>query len=425
LSSPATVEGLLISAVLRQQDHRTPLMEGVEKDWFLTYFSEWEWIQNYINRHHKAPSKSLFKVTFPDFVIMKADDVEYCVTEVKNSFLRRSLLTLIDFSVEKIKGGEEVRTIINDAQRTLMDLQVRSEGSRNECDVLDDWQHTYNEVARRYERVQERGMAGVPTGFASLDSLTGGPQAGDYWIVAARLGQGKTWTLIRMASSAIYKGMTVQYDALEQSRAQIAMRTHSFLSSAHAKSSFRSMDLMHGQNFDLKEYKEFLGNLKEEIKGKLIVNDTSRGRLNPSMIAAQIERNKPDIVFIDYLTLMNTGGDDYKAIANLSAEMKGIAMHYQVPIVAAAQLNRMAIGNDIAGAEHLAGADAIGQDADCVITMKQMSAHVIKMKLAKFRHGSDGQMWFNEFRPNSGKFNEISGQEAEEIMDEDKASQVL
>ena len=425
MSSPATVEGLLISAVLRQQDHRTPLMEGVEKDWFLTYFSEWEWIQNYINRHHKAPSKSLFKVTFPDFVIMKADDVEYCVTEVKNSFLRRSLLTLIDFSVEKIKGGEEVRTIINDAQRTLMDLQVRSEGSRNECDVLDDWQHTYNEVARRYERVQERGMAGVPTGFASLDSLTGGPQAGDYWIVAARLGQGKTWTLIRMASSAIYKGMTVQYDALEQSRAQIAMRTHSFLSSAHAKSSFRSMDLMHGQNFDLKEYKEFLGNLKDEIKGKLIVNDTSRGRLNPSMIAAQIERNKPDIVFIDYLTLMNTGGDDYKAIANLSAEMKGIAMHYQVPIVAAAQLNRMAIGNDIAGAEHLAGADAIGQDADCVITMKQMSAHVIKMKLAKFRHGSDGQMWFNEFRPNSGKFNEISGQEAEEIMDEDKASQVL
>ena len=425
MSSPATVEGLLISAVLRQQDHRTPLMEGVEKDWFLTYFSEWEWIQNYINRHHKAPSKSLFKVTFPDFVIMKADDVEYCITEVKNSFLRRSLLTLIDFSVEKIKGGEEVRTIINDAQRTLMDLQVRSEGSRNECDVLDDWQHTYNEVARRYERVQERGMAGVPTGFASLDNLTGGPQAGDYWIVAARLGQGKTWTLIRMASSAIYKGMTVQYDALEQSRAQIAMRTHSFLSSAHAKSSFRSMDLMHGQNFDLKEYKEFLGNLKDEIKGKLIVNDTSRGRLNPSMIAAQIERNKPDIVFIDYLTLMNTGGDDYKAIANLSAEMKGIAMHYQVPIVAAAQLNRMAIGNDIAGAEHLAGADAIGQDADCVITMKQMSAHVIKMKLAKFRHGSDGQMWFNEFRPNSGKFDEISGQEAEEIMDEDKASQIL
>jgi replicative DNA helicase len=425
VSSPATIESLFISAVLRQQDHKTPLIEGVEKDWFLTYFSEWEWIHNYISRHHKTPSKSLFKATFPDFTVIKSDDVDYCIGELKTSFLRRSLVQLIDSSVEKMKSGNDVLGIINHAQQSLMQLQVRSEGSRNECDVLDDWQHTYNEVARRYERVQERGMAGVPTGFPTLDNLTGGPQAGDYWIVAARLGQGKTWTLIRMASTALYKGMTVQYDALEQSRAQIAMRTHSFLSSAHAKSSFRSMDLMHGQGFDLKEYKEFLGNLKEEISGKLIVNDTSRGRLNPSMIAAQIERNRPDVVFIDYLTLMNTGGDDWKAIANLSAEMKGIAMHYQVPIVAAAQINRTAIGTDVPGPEHLAGADAIGQDADAVVTMKQMSAHVVKMRLAKFRHGSDGQTWYNEFRPNSGRFDEISGQDAEEIMDEDKLNSAL
>jgi len=418
--SSATVEALLISAVLRQEDHRTPLMEGVEPDWFITHYDEWTWIHNYIGRHHKTPSKSLFKATFPNFTVLKSDDVEYCVTEVKSAFLRRSLVTLIDDSVEKIRNGESVTDIINVSQRKLLELQMRSEGAKNECDVLDDWQHTYNEVARRYERVQERGMAGVPTGFPTLDNLTGGPQAGDYWIVAARLGQGKTWTLIRMASSALYKGMTVQYDALEQSRAQIAMRTHSFLSSKHAQSSFRSMDLMHGQNFDLKEYKDFLANLKDEIKGKLIVNDTSRGRLNPSMIAAQIERNKPDVVFIDYLTLMNTGGDDWKAIANLSAEMKGIAMHYQVPIVAAAQINRTAIGTDVPGAEHLAGADAIGQDADCVVTMKQMSAHVVKMRLAKFRHGSDGQTWYNEFRPNSGRFDEVSGQEAEEIMDLDK-----
>lgn len=420
MSSPAIVEALLISAILRQQDHKTPLIEGIEKDWFVTYYSEWEWINNYIQRHHKTPSKSLFKATFSSFVVVKSDDVEYCLHEVKSSYLRRSLITLIDDSVEKIKNGENVLDIINSAQTTLMDLQIRGEGAKNECNVLEDWQHTYNEVARRYERTLERGIAGVPTGFATLDSLTGGPQTGDYWIVAARLGQGKTWTLIRMASSALYKGMTVQYDALEQSRAQIAMRVHSFLSSNNTKNSFRSMDLMHGKGFDLKEYKEFLQNLKANITGSLIVNDTSRGRLNPSMIAAQIERNKPDVVFIDYLTLMNTGGDDWKAIANLSSELKGIAMHYQVPIVAAAQINRMAIGNDVPGPEHLAGADAIGQDADAVITMKQMSAHVIKMRLAKFRHGSDGQTWFNEFSPNTGKFDEISGQDAEDIMEQDR-----
>jgi len=126
-------------------------------------------------------------------------------------------------------------------------------------------------------------------------------------------------------------------------------------------------------------------------------------------------------VFIDYLTLMNGQVGDWQAIAALSAELKGIAMRYGIPIIAAAQINRTAIGEDLPGAEHLAGADAIGQDADAVITMKQVSKHVIKMRLAKYRHGSDGQIWFNEFRPGSGRFVEIDGDTASEIMAEDRA----
>jgi replicative DNA helicase len=418
------IEALLISAVLRQQDHRTPMIEGASPDWFLSHRSEWEWIDTYIQRHHKAPSKSLFKVTFPDFVVLKSDDVDYCIKEVKEAYLRRSLVNMMSELADKVKNQNEAIETINFAQQELMRLQVASDGGKNETDIVEEWSLAYGEAARRYERTSQNGISGVPTGFATLDNLTGGVQQGDYWIVAARLGQGKTWTLIRMACSALYAGMTVQYDALEQSRAQIAMRTHSFLSSEYGKQTFRSMDLMNGKDFDLKAYKEFLTDLKNHTAGKFFVNDTSRGRLNPSMIASQIERNKPDVVFIDYLTLMNTGGDDWKAIANLSAELKGIAMHYQVPIIAAAQINRMAIGNDVPGPEHLAGADAIGQDADCVVTMKQMSAHVIKMRLAKFRHGSDGQTWLNEFRPNSGKFDEISSQKADEIIQDDKENQL-
>ena len=109
-------------------------------------------------------------------------------------------------------------------------------------------------------------------------------------------------------------------------------------------------------------------------------------------------------------------------MAELSGEIKGIAMRYEIPVVAAAQINRMAIGNDLPGAEHLAASDAIGQDADCVITMKQQSQRVIKMKLAKFRHGQDGQEWYNEFAPNSGRFEEVSGDTARDLIDEDKAN---
>ena len=414
-------ETLFISAVLRQDDHKTPILAGVQPKWFASHYEEWDWIYRYIERHRKCPSKPLFKSKFPDFQIIKSDDVEYCLDELREDYLRRSMVIAVDQVADQVRDDVPMATVMEQLQSQLITLQSDSTGTSNESDVVDDWELAYNEVARRHDRAKERGQSGIPTGFATLDLETNGPQEGDYWIVAARLGQGKTGALIRMACTAVVNGFTVQFDALEQSRAQIAMRSHAFLSSDHAKETFTSSDLMRGQNFDLLSYKKFLAGLKDTLSGKLIVNDTSRGRVTPSTVAAQIERNHPDIVFIDYLTLMNQQAGDWQAIAALSAELKGIAMQYKIPIVAAAQINRMAIGEDLPGAEHLAGADAIGQDADAVVTMKQVSRHIVKMKLAKFRHGSDGHVWDNEFRPNSGYFREVSGDEALEIIDEDRA----
>lgn len=414
-------EQLFISAVLRQEDHKTPVFAGVKSSWFTAHRDEWDWVSRYINRHSKCPSKALFKSKFPDFTVLMSDDVEYCLAELRHEYLSRSLVSMVDKTLDRIKDDEDMTKVMADMQTSLVSLQADADGAANESDVLSDWELVYNEVAKRHERVVEKGIAGVPTGFATLDLVTGGSQPGDYWIVAARLGQGKTWTLLRMACTAVYRGFRVQYDALEQSRAQIAMRAHAFLSSNHAKTSFATADLANGKQFDLIQYKQFLQELKENMAGHLIVNDTSRGRVTPASIAAQIERNKPDVVFIDYLTLMNgNSAGDWQAIAALSSELKGIAMRYQVPIIAAAQINRTAIGEDLPGAEHLAGADAIGQDADAVLTMKQISRHVVKMKLAKYRHGTDGHVWFNEFRPNTGRFVEISGDEAQEIINEDK-----
>lgn len=416
----ASTESLLISAVLRQGDHKTPVLAGVKKSWFVTYPNEWDWIDRYIQRYRRTPSKAVFRTKFTDFQIIRSDDVEHCVNELRDEYLRRSLVQVIDKAVDGIKDQANIAGLLDHLQKQVITLQAESTGNTNESDVVSDWELTYNEVARRYERAQQKGIAGIPTGFDTLDLITNGPQEGDFWIVAARLGQGKTWTLLKMACTALYHGFTVQYDALEQTRTQIAMRAHSFLSSDHAKQAFASSNLMNGKDFDLVAYRDFVKGLKDTLAGRFIVNDTSRGRVTPSSIAAQIERNKPDIVFIDYLTLMNSQAGDWQAIAALSAEMKGIAMRYHVPIVAAAQINRTAIGNDLPGAEHLAGADAIGQDADAVITMKQVSRHVVKMKLAKYRHGMDGQVWFNEFRPNSGRFVEISGDDAQDIISEDR-----
>jgi len=73
---------------------------------------------------------------------------------------------------------------------------------------------------------QHRGqVAGVPTGFADLDRLTGGLQPSDLIIIGARPSMGKTAMAVSMAhGSAMKHGTVVGMFALEMSAEQIVQR---------------------------------------------------------------------------------------------------------------------------------------------------------------------------------------------------------
>lgn len=418
-------EVLLISAVVRQQDHVTPAARGITKALFHAYVDEWEWIEDYISRYHRAPSKGAFLQKFPTFSLKQVDDVNHFCEEVKSNHAQTALQSALQETIDALKNGD-VRGALKKIHASALDVESRMDGASHDADIIQNWGDVYSEVERRVARAAEFGMAGVPTGFPTLDERTGGPQPGHLWVVAARLGQGKTWSLVRMAVAACFSGLSIQYNALEQSRAEIAMRVHTFMSSEYGQEVFRNLDLAQGRNFSVVEYKRFLTDMQARIAGKFHVSDTTRGRVSPMTIAAQIERNRPDAVFLDYLTLMDTGNsDDWKGIAKLSAGLKQVATQYGVPIIAAAQLNRSAAtgGREIAGPEALAESDAIGRDADAIVTMKALSRTVIAMRLAKYRHGRDGFTWYTKFTPNTGHFEEVTFDEAQDAIADDKDSE--
>ncbi len=412
-------EALLISSTIRTQRVDKAINHGVRQEWFHAFADEWKWIENYYLRHRRPPSRQAFKTKFDDFAMYKVDDVDHYVEEVRDSHARYVLTESIETAVSNLGNDQDVRNIIKHLQESVVKLDLQVQGSRANCDLVGDWDETYQDVLRRVERSKKKGLPGVPTGFPTLDDVTGGQQPGDLWIVAARLGQGKTWSMIRMACAALYDGLTTDYHALEQSRTQIEMRCHAFLSSKYGKQAFTVSDLMNGKNFSLLEYKDFLRDLRTHVKGKMHVSDTSRGRVTPSTIASFVEATDPDIVFVDYLTLMDTG-EDWRDTARLSAGMKQIAQRYQIPVTCAAQINRSGVGKEPPGPETLSQSDSIGQDADAVVTMKQMSASVVKMRLAKYRHGKDNITWWCRFLPNTGHYEEITTNEAIDAMDKDR-----
>ena len=54
-----------------------------------------------------------------------------------------------------------------------------------------------------------------------------------------------------------------------------------------------------------------------------------------------------------------------------------------------------------------------------MVMLTKESRHVMRMKLAKYRHGEDLLAWWNHFDPNNGIFEEVSRDDADKIKDED------
>ena len=421
----ASTEALLISAVLRNGDYVTPKKEGINPKLFTAFRDEWEFIEDYIGKHRKTPSKVLFRGKFPKFIIYKTDDMDHLIEEIKQEHARRTLIKLMRDHADDVSDAVDPLQIASEYATALTTMHHELVGREEEMDLIKDWDQTYKDVERRVERRMNYGSPGIPTGFPSIDDRLGGIHPGHYWVVAGRLGQGKTWMLIRLALQALFMGYRVQYDTLEQTRKDISMRMHAFMSSHYGYSTFKALDLNLGQGFDLIKYKKFLGEIEQKVDGQMFISDTVRGKVDAGVIASQIEKNAPDIVFIDYLTLMKKQSMEWQDIAMLSSDIKGIAQRYETPVVVAAQINRGGINRrtkEPPRVEHLSGSDAIGQDADAVITMAQQSEHLIKFRMAKYRHGPDGFTWYAKFTPNTGHFEEITGDEAANIRDLDGAT---
>ncbi|CAB4176694.1 DnaB Replicative DNA helicase [uncultured Caudovirales phage] len=407
-----TAEQLFLSAVIRSGDVPAALRSGVSAKMFTLYSKEWLWVERHYVRHHRSPEKAAFRRAFPDFLIKSVDDVEPLIDPLREEYAQSALLSLMDDVANQMTGEYDAVALLKKTEIELRSIGIVA-SSESSVNVLDDWRSTFEEVSGRSERTSKQGLPGISTGFRTLDRATGGIQPGHFWIGGARLGQGKTWWLVKIATAAALSGANVHIESLEQPRGQITTRLHTFLSGGV----FQHSSLSKG-TVNLDEYRDWLCAIRETCPGTIQVTDATRGRTSVSTIASHVERHRPDIVVVDYLTLLKSNGDDWKAMASVSSDLKTLAMSYGVGIVAAAQLNREFGLRSLPGPEALAQSDAFGQDADAVITMRRHKEtdQVMEMRLSKYRHGEDGMTFYGRFMPNTGDFTEIGEDEVERLI---------
>lgn len=403
-----TSEALLISALVSVSQPYLAAEYNIAPEMLTAHQTEYRWLLSYPTVYGSPPSKEALLHQFPDFPWVDTSDVAYACGEIRYEHTRKELVKTIRAAAEAVSDGD-----IEDAiSRMVAFVPVQSKqpmpNMLHDIAFLDEY---------------DSPADAMPVPWRTAQGVTGGIRPGDLWYVAARLGQGKSWSLVNMVKTALLDGRKVCVFSLEMPKYQWLTRVHVALGAA------LGMDVDHiamrDRVFDRVAYRKLVESIKDEVSGELFIHDLSRGRVTPGTVSAVAKDFELSV--IDYVGLMSASAgskavDDWRVMASISNQLKEIANSSMSRIVAAAQINREGDTNSWKPPRtvNLAQSDALGQDADVVITHKQYSKKTMVYAVDKNRSGAAGVYYWTRYLPNIGRFEEITRDQADDTKkDED------
>jgi replicative DNA helicase len=234
------------------------------------------------------------------------------------------------------------------------------------------------------ERIDARlmkggGIGGMATGFADLDSLTGGLHESELVILAARPSMGKTALATNIADHvSIDLGLPTLFVSLEMSRLELAERM------LCAQGRINGHRLRNGF-ISPADRKKLIEASSTMSKAPLYIDDSpSRTMTEIAATARRLKRRQNlALVVIDYLQLIepdNPKDPRQEQVAKIARRLKGMARELRLPVLCLAQLNRQAevTRDNRPRLSHLRESGAIEQDADVVMFIYREDAYMRK-----------------------------------------------
>ncbi|MDI6698409.1 MAG: replicative DNA helicase [Candidatus Saccharicenans sp.] len=264
-------------------------------------------------------------------------NIEYYAQIIKEKSLLRKLILssarIINTSYEQQTDAD---TVLSEAQQAIVEIAEEKikPGLVPIGSLTGDMLETIRILAERREAV-----TGVPSGFIELDNLTGGFHPSEFIVVAARPSMGKTALALNICQ---HVGLRTDYYAgffsIEMSKEQVALR----LLCAEAQVDLRKT--RSGYISD-REFERLQLAAETLSQARIYVDESAA--LTVMEMKAKCRRLKQeghlDIVFVDYIQLMRTGGrfeNRNQEMSFISRSLKELAKELRIPVVGVSQLSR-------------------------------------------------------------------------------------
>ena len=295
-------------------------------------------------------------------------NVGHYARTVREKATSRQLIQLSSEVMSRCYEGEErPAEILEKAESRIFRIASR--------EISGGFQPTSELAAAAYREIEEAAkrkasVAGIDTGFADLNRMTGGFHNQNLVVVAARPGLGKTSLCLNIAChAAIRDGKHVGIFSLEMSKPELMKRMISSESEVEAhriESGYLGRD-------DWERIGRATAGLSE---APIYIDDSAN--LTMLQVRAKAQRlaleQGLDLVVVDYLQLVSGSSRRYEnrtqEVTEISRGMKNLAKELDIPVIAVSQLNREVekrSGSRKPQLSDLRESGAIEQDSDLVL----------------------------------------------------------
>lgn len=316
--------------------------------------------------------------------VPSASSGAYYAEIVANAATRRRL-TAAGRKIQELAGsGGDVDELV-EASRREVDQTSRATGS-----VVQSFGETIDVMLGTLdEEINHR-----PTPWASLNQVIGGLRPGALYVVGARPSVGKSVVALNLAQGLAAHG-SVAFSSLEMSNNDVQIR---------AVSSDLNLDVSRliERNLSPGDWAKIRDRRAAWSDVPLFVDDRSGVTMTDiKRFARSVNRRKPLAgIVVDYLQLMSQPQGDkrprHEFVADMSRQLKIMAMDMQIPVIALSQLNRGSTQREdkMPQISDLRESGAVEQDADVVILLHREimgdNKNDLAMLVAKNRHGATG-----------------------------------
>jgi len=403
------IERLLLSKVAHTGQIEQMQAAGITAEHFKEDIHRdiYEFMCDHARKYRGAPSLQVIRAneSFQNYNFeLATDSLEFLKDEFVKLVKRRFAITTLQDLAEEVNKAksEDIDGMFLEASRQLAQLMPTPDVAR------------FSDMEKRIDlyEIGDKAQNGIRMGIPAFDKLTFGIQPHEFVTISGWQGTGKSTLLGWIFYNAWMQDKLSLMISLEMEAPALMRKWDTMLNNFeynHLKAGTLPPEDLERWRLKAKEMKD--------KSADIIVKDDVR-HCTADYVYAQIVRYEPDLVAVDYISLMETaksqgGTQMWEKVTYLTQALKQIARTTGTPIIGVAQTN---INSAQGGArlDNISYSRSIGQDSDIVIGLNQddemKENKQMEVRLLKNRDGAtcETEMFWDMAHMRFGDWSETS-----------------